>query len=171
MKISTLDYTTATSYSKSMIKKNVDQFKRSLVRTSQRITPINRKDPDELFGHLFHEVQAQQIYQDGKTFVDVVPKKRWRRIQREYLEASKKPDFNLQEFVNQHFHDFNPSHAAHIPQPAESARHAAVATAEASGPQSFRLAYSPAVRLHCARRTFFRAVLLGHVLHHAGLGS
>ena len=122
MKISALDYTIATSYSKSMIKKNVDQFKRSLVRTSQRITPINRKDPDELFGHLFHEVQAQQIYQDGKTFVDVVPKKRWRRIQREYLEASKKPDFNLQEFVNQHFYDFNPSHAGHVPQPAESAR-------------------------------------------------
>ena len=74
MKISALDYTSVTSYSKSRIKKNVDQFKRSLVRTSQRITPINRKDPDELFGHLFHEVQAQQIYQDGKTFVDVVPK-------------------------------------------------------------------------------------------------
>jgi len=122
MKISALDYTIVTSYSKSMIKKNVDQFKRSLVRTSQRITPINRKDPDELFGHLFHEVQAQQIYQDGKTFVDVVPKKRWRHIQREYLEASKKPDFNLQEFVNQHFYDFNPSHAGHVPQPAESAR-------------------------------------------------
>lgn len=104
-----------------MIKKNAAQLKRSLVRTSQRVTPINRKDPDELFGRLFHEVQAQQVYPDGKTFVDVVPKKRWRQIQREYTLASQDPDFNLQEFVTQHFYEFEQPSATTV-QPADTAR-------------------------------------------------
>lgn len=64
--------------------------------TPASASPINRKDPDELFGASISRGPGPANLQDGKTFVDVVPKKRWRRIQREYLEASKKPDFNLQ---------------------------------------------------------------------------
>ena len=69
---------------------------------------VTRKSPDLALGALFQDVQAAQIYDDGKTFVDLVPKKRARAIAREYALAKRDPHFNLAEFVNRHFYEFSP---------------------------------------------------------------
>lgn len=66
------------------------------------------KSPDEAFGELFEEVQRRNVLGDGKTFVDLVPKKRTRAIKQEYLLAKQDPDFDLREFVNRHFYEFAP---------------------------------------------------------------
>ena len=49
-------------------------------------------------------MQKQRIYEDGKTFVDVVPKGRIKQIQQQYAIQRKNPDFSLQEFVNSNFY-------------------------------------------------------------------
>lgn len=66
------------------------------------------KSPDEAFGGLFEEVQHRNILGDGKTFVDLVPKKRTRAITQEYLLAKQDPNFDLGEFVSRHFYEFAP---------------------------------------------------------------
>lgn len=61
------------------------------------------KSPEETLGNLFHDVQVKGINADGMTFVDALPKKtRW-QVLRAYREASKRPDFNLEDFVNTYF--------------------------------------------------------------------
>ena len=66
------------------------------------------KSPDDAFGELFEEVQHRNILGDGKTFVDLVPKKRVRAIKQEYLLAKQDPNFDLREFVSRHFYEFAP---------------------------------------------------------------
>ncbi len=66
------------------------------------------KSPDEAFGELFHEVQQRNILGDGKTFVDLVPRRRAQAIRQEYLLARQDPDFDLREFINRHFYEFAP---------------------------------------------------------------
>ena len=87
-------------------KKTTTIIKRTLARTAQRITPIDRKDPDEKLGQLFHEVQSRRVFADGKTFVDLVPRKRATRIFQEYRLARRDPNFRLDEFVKLHFYEF-----------------------------------------------------------------
>lgn len=72
----------------------------SLIRTS--------KSPDEGLGELFAAVQQNRIYDDGKTFVDLVPRARMRSIQQEYKLAKGDPNFDLREFVSRHFYEFAP---------------------------------------------------------------
>lgn len=67
----------------------------------------SRKGPDELLGDLFIDVQHQQIYPDGKTFVDLVPKKRAKSIQEEYTLLRKDPNFDLRDFIGRHFYDLS----------------------------------------------------------------
>ena len=78
-------------------------LKSTVVKAS---TPFNRrpKSPDQVYGQLFVDVQKQRIYEDGKTFVDVVPKGRIKQIQQQYAIQRKNPDFSLQEFVNSNFY-------------------------------------------------------------------
>jgi len=83
---------------------NTDRIKTSLVATAGLLIRT-RKGPDELLGDLFNDVQLQQIYEDGKTFVDLVPKKRARSIQEEYKLLKKDPNFDLRDFVSRHFYD------------------------------------------------------------------
>ncbi|PPK86102.1 alpha,alpha-trehalase [Neolewinella xylanilytica] len=59
--------------------------------------------PDELFGELFREVQMQQVFEDGKTFVDMVPKSSAADIMQAYEEERQGDDFDLRAFVQQHF--------------------------------------------------------------------
>lgn len=89
---------------KKYTQQNIDFLKTSLVRTAG-ILIRNKKGPDELLGELFGDVQSQQIYPDGKTFVDLVPKKRIRSIREEYKILKKDPHFDLREFVTRHFYD------------------------------------------------------------------
>lgn len=84
--------------------------------------PVERKDPEELLGQLFHDVQDRQVYPDGKTFADVIPKKRWKQIQQEYALATQDPQFNLEEFLTQHFFEFDPPAPALTVTPAATAR-------------------------------------------------
>lgn len=66
-----------------------------------------RKSPDELLGELFADVQSQKIYEDGKTFVDLVPKRRVASIREEYKLVKQDPTFDLREFVSRHFYDLS----------------------------------------------------------------
>ena len=66
------------------------------------------KSPDEAFGELFEEVQRKNLLGDGKTFADLVPRKRAKAIKQEYLLAKQDPNFDLREFVNRHFYEFAP---------------------------------------------------------------
>jgi alpha,alpha-trehalase len=59
--------------------------------------------PDERYGILFDSVQKSGIFPDSKTFVDCVPKLSTDSLLMAYSDAHKKPDFNLQKFVNQYF--------------------------------------------------------------------
>ena len=70
-----------------------------------------QKSPDRIFGQLFIDVQQQKIYEDGKTFVDVLPKGKIKQIQQQYNIERQNPDFNLQEFVNANFYKSDPAHS------------------------------------------------------------
>lgn len=84
-----------------------DKLKSALVATTGALFTA-RKSPDEAMAQLFQEVQTSRVYDDGKTFVDLVPRRRMRAIQQEYLLARKDPTFDLREFVGRHFYEFAP---------------------------------------------------------------
>lgn len=62
-----------------------------------------RPAPDQLFGQLFKQVQMQQVFEDGKTFVDCIPKQTPAAIMAAYEIAAKQADFDLRSFVTQYF--------------------------------------------------------------------
>lgn len=105
-----------------MVKDTLTSVKRSMARTAQRLTPAKRKSPDELLGELFHEVQERQVFSDGKTFVDVIPKRRIQRILQEYARQRHESGFNLSEFIRQYFHDIEAPGRHAALTPASSAR-------------------------------------------------
>jgi alpha,alpha-trehalase len=59
--------------------------------------------PDERFGTLFDTVQLSGIFPDSKTFADCTPITTTDSLMAAYNMERKKPDFNLQAFVNQYF--------------------------------------------------------------------
>lgn len=63
------------------------------------------KSPEEILGDLLGDVQSSRIYPDGKTFVDLLPRKRLASIRQEYNLVKKDPDFDLREFISRHFYD------------------------------------------------------------------
>lgn len=84
-----------------------EKLKSALVATTGALMRTS-KSPDEALGELFGEVQQNRIYDDGKTFVDLVPRARMRSIQQEYKLAREDPNFDLREFVSRHFYEFAP---------------------------------------------------------------
>jgi alpha,alpha-trehalase len=54
-------------------------------------------------GELFESVQMQNIFADGKTFVDCFPVSDIASIQKRYEDEKRKPGFNLSTFVHEHF--------------------------------------------------------------------
>ncbi len=88
-----------------------EKLKSALVSTTGSLLRVD-KSPDEELGSLFDAVQTQQVYDDGKTFTDLVPRGRMKAIQKEYMLAKDDPNFDLREFVNRHFYEFTP-HKAH----------------------------------------------------------
>src|SRR6185312_11942475 len=54
-------------------------------------------------GELFEKVQMQQIFPDGKTFVDCTPKRDLAFILKRYEEEKKEPGFNLSFFIHEYF--------------------------------------------------------------------
>lgn len=89
-----------------MVAVNKDSLKTALVTTTGVLLK-SKKSPDELLGDLFLDVQQQQIYRDGKTFVDLVPKQRIRAIQDEYRLLKQDPHFDLRDFIGRHFYDLS----------------------------------------------------------------
>lgn len=77
------------------------------------------KSPDEVYGDLFKRVQGDKLLGDGKAFTDLVPKSRVRAIMQEYKIEKRDPNFNLREFINRHFYEFNPhkSDTKYVPSP------------------------------------------------------
>ena len=62
-----------------------------------------RLAPDELFGELFRRVQMERIFADGKTFVDMVPKRSAAEIMADYETAKAAAGFDLKTYVEQNF--------------------------------------------------------------------
>ena len=83
------------------------KVKSTVVSTAGIALPTG-KSPDETYAELFQDVQDARVYADGKTFVDMIPRKRSRALAKEYEVASQDPDFDLHEFVNRHFYEFSP---------------------------------------------------------------
>lgn len=84
-----------------------EKLKSALIATAGTLSRTG-KSPDEGLGELFDEVQNNKIYDDGKTFADLIPRARMVAIQDEYRLARHDPDFDLREFVNRHFYEFAP---------------------------------------------------------------
>ena len=59
--------------------------------------------PDERYGDLFVAVQMNQVFPDGKTFVDCIPKLPTDEILSNYQAAKDQPGFDLKAFVLEHF--------------------------------------------------------------------
>jgi len=68
--------------------------------TTQSLTAAS---PDSIYGPLFEAIQMQQMFPDGKTFVDCTPKRAVQEILVDYEKASTRPDFNLKQFVADNF--------------------------------------------------------------------
>lgn len=89
-------------------KKSIDKLKTGVAQTAG-VLVRSHASPDEKLGELFREVQERRVYEDGKTFVDLVPRKRTRAIHREYKLLRQDPDFDLREFVDRHFYEHKPN--------------------------------------------------------------
>lgn len=59
--------------------------------------------PAQLYGELFHEVQMQRVFGDGKTFVDAVALEAPAEIMKKYEARKNTPGFSLKQFVEDHF--------------------------------------------------------------------
>jgi alpha,alpha-trehalase len=63
---------------------------------------VKQKEIFEL-SPLFEDVQMQQVFEDGKTFVDCIPKQSTEFILAEYQQQRSQPEFDLHLFVTTHF--------------------------------------------------------------------
>lgn len=83
---------------------NIDQLKTSLVKTTGVLVRAN-KDVEKELGDLLQAVQESRIFNDGKTFVDLVPTRRIATIKQEYATLKHDPHFDLREFISLRFYD------------------------------------------------------------------
>ena len=82
-----------------------DKLKTALVQTAGRLLR-EQKGPDRQFGELFQQVQHRRVFSDGKTFADLVPRKRAQVIMRDYRRRRQDPRFNVEQFVKHNFYEF-----------------------------------------------------------------
>ena len=71
--------------------------------TADTLDAERLRAPDELFGDLFRQVQLQQLFADGKTFVDMIPRSSAADIMRAYRQEGQGEDFDLRAFVEDNF--------------------------------------------------------------------
>lgn len=98
-----------------------DTLKTTFVKTTGGLKPV-AKSPDESLGGLFADVQNTKVYDDGKTFVDLMPRRRMRTIQQEYLIEKADPNFDLRDFVSRHFYKYGPYDATYKTNPSMTPR-------------------------------------------------
>jgi alpha,alpha-trehalase len=65
--------------------------------------PIVTTPPDKIYGKLFVDVQMDRVFQDGKTFVDCIPKRKPADIVADYEAGKGAPGFDLHKFVFDNF--------------------------------------------------------------------
>src|SRR2546426_6265937 len=65
--------------------------------------PPGRYEPARDLGQLFHDVQLSGIFEDSKTFADARPRLAPQDITARYVSAKSSPQFNLRQFVEEHF--------------------------------------------------------------------
>jgi alpha,alpha-trehalase len=98
-----------------------DKLKSAIVATTGSLLRAG-PSPDEALGQLFAEVQKKRVYDDGKTFVDLIPKRRMKQIQQEYLLEKKDPQFDLRDFVSRHFYRYGAYENSYHTDPTMSAQ-------------------------------------------------
>ncbi len=105
-----------------IVEKGSDKMKTAVVHATGPLKPV-MKSPDEALQELFAAVQDAQIYEDGMTFVDMVPKARAKALVKKYLDARHTADFNLGQFVDDHFEELvNVNAIDYAPSPETSTR-------------------------------------------------
>ncbi len=67
------------------------------------LDPERLEPPDVLFGELFKQVQMEQVFADGKTFVDMIPKRSAAAIMADYQDQVGAETFDLKDFVAANF--------------------------------------------------------------------
>lgn len=92
--------------SKRFVESSRDKVKTGIAMTAGALMTTSNS-PDIKYGELFHAVQEQNILGDGKTFADMIPKKRAQAIRQEYALAKQDPNFDLRDFVSRHFYEFS----------------------------------------------------------------
>ena len=65
--------------------------------------PLVTTPPDKIYGKLFIDVQMDRVFQDGKTFVDCIPKRKPADIVAGYEAQKGTPGFDLHKFVFDNF--------------------------------------------------------------------
>jgi len=98
-----------------------DKLKATIIATAGGLLPVS-KSPDEALGDLFAAVQNAQVYSDGKTFVDLIPRRRLKRIQQEYEVLKSDPEFSLSDFVSRHFYEFTDGKSTYQTNPKNTPR-------------------------------------------------
>lgn len=97
-----------------LVAKSANTVKTAVVQTAGALMPVS-ESPEEALKALFEEVQQRRIYPDGKTFADMIPRQRVRRLLRTYEAEQSLPGFDLHDFVDRHFYEFLPGgHEVHI---------------------------------------------------------
>jgi alpha,alpha-trehalase len=71
--------------------------------SAQRPAEVERYEPARALGPLFHDVQMARVFPDSKTFVDSRALYPPAEIVARYAAAKGDPQFNLRQFVEQHF--------------------------------------------------------------------
>ena len=69
--------------------------------------------PSQVYGQLFEDVQMQQVFPDGKTFVDAVPRDAPAIVMQRYQVERGTPNFDLAAFVQRNFSVQRPKESAY----------------------------------------------------------
>lgn len=103
------------------LKSSTDRVKTAFVSTAGTLIKID-KSPDESMRQLFDAVQDRRVFADGKTFPDMIPKKRAKLLEMAYAEHHDDPDFNVEEFIKEYFEEPHAWESAYAPDESTSAR-------------------------------------------------
>ena len=68
-------------------------------------TEPQEKQIDYYSSALFKDVQLQGLFEDSKTFVDLVPKESYYMLNKKYEAERQNADFDLKKFVEENFSD------------------------------------------------------------------
>lgn len=86
----------------SMSTDRTDSLKSALVNTLGVLMPT-KPSPEDSLGELFSAVQTQGLFEDPQTFIDLIPRRKPKRIKAEYDLKKDDPNFNLEEFTRHNF--------------------------------------------------------------------